>query len=56
MAIKTFRCKDTRRLFDRTPVRRFRAIEKVARRKLVQLHARPRLISCAFRPAIGWKR
>lgn len=39
MAIKTFRCKDTQRLFDRTPVRRFRAIETAARRKLEQLHA-----------------
>lgn len=39
MAIKTFRCKHTQRLFDRTPVQRFRAIEGVARRKLEQLDA-----------------
>lgn len=39
MAIETFRCKDTQRLFDRTQVRRFRAIEIAARRKLEQLDA-----------------
>jgi toxin HigB-1 len=39
VAIKSFRCKDTQRLFERTPVRRFGAIETVARRKLEQLHA-----------------
>ena len=39
MAIKTFRCKDTQRLFERLSVRRFGAIESVARRKLEQLHA-----------------
>ncbi len=39
MAIKSFRCKDTQRLFERTPVRRFGAIESVARRKLEQIDA-----------------
>lgn len=39
MTIKSFRCEDTQSLFGRTPVRRFRAIEKVARRKLEQLDA-----------------
>ena len=39
MTIKSFGCKDTQRLFERTSVRRFRAIEKVARRKLEQLEA-----------------
>jgi len=39
VTIKSFGCKDTQRLFERTPVRRFRAIEKVARRKLEQLEA-----------------
>ena len=39
MTIKSFVCKDTQRLFERMPVRRFRAIEKVARRKLEQLEA-----------------
>ena len=36
--IKTFRCKDTERLFDDLSVRRFKAIERVARRKLMMLH------------------
>ena len=37
MAIRTFRCKDTQALFGRKRVRRFGAIEIVARRKLEQL-------------------
>ncbi len=37
--IKSFRCKDTERLFDDQPSRRFRAIEKVTRRKLEMLDA-----------------
>ena len=36
--IKSFRCKETARLFDDTAVRRFKAIERVARRKLLILH------------------
>lgn len=39
MSIKSFRSKDTQRLFDRLSVRRYAAIESVARRKLEQLHA-----------------
>jgi len=39
MAIKSFRCKDSQRLFERTPTRRFRTIESVARRKLELIHA-----------------
>lgn len=39
VAIKWFRCRDTQRLFERSPVRRFVGIEKVARRKLEQLDA-----------------
>lgn len=35
--IKTFRCKDTERLYQRQHVRRFRAIERIAQRKLRQL-------------------
>jgi toxin HigB-1 len=35
--IKTFRCKQTERLYHREPQKRFRAIELVARRKLRQL-------------------
>lgn len=37
--IRSFRCKDTERLFQREPVRRFRAIEAVARRKLEMIDA-----------------
>jgi proteic killer suppression protein len=39
MAIVGFRCKDTRALFERRPVRRWRPIEQVARRKLELLDA-----------------
>ncbi len=37
--IKTFRCRETERLYYRQPVRRFGAIERVARRKLRELNA-----------------
>ena len=37
--IKSFRCKDTEKLFLDKPVRRFMQIERVARRKLQLLHA-----------------
>lgn len=37
--IRSFRCKDTERLFQRETVRRFKAIETVARRKLRMLQA-----------------
>ena len=37
--IKTFRDKDTQRLFNREPVKRFREIEQAARRKLEILDA-----------------
>ena len=39
MAIKSFCCKDSQRLFERSPTRRFRSIEKIAQRKLELLHA-----------------
>jgi len=41
--IRSFRCTDTGRLFQRQSVRRFRAIESVARRKLEMLDAAQRL-------------
>ncbi|OGL60549.1 MAG: excinuclease ABC subunit A [Candidatus Tectomicrobia bacterium RIFCSPLOWO2_12_FULL_69_37] len=41
--IKDFRCGDTERLFLNVPVRRFRAIERAARRKLILLDAAHRL-------------
>jgi proteic killer suppression protein len=37
--IKSFRDKDTKRLFDREPVKRFREIRSVARRKLEMVEA-----------------
>jgi proteic killer suppression protein len=37
--IKSFRCKDTDRLFQDSPVSRFRSIERAARRKLEILEA-----------------
>jgi proteic killer suppression protein len=36
--IRSFRGEDTEALFNDLPVRRFRAIERVARRKLLYLH------------------
>jgi proteic killer suppression protein len=41
--IRWFRCLDTERLFRREPVRRFRAIERQALRKLDMLDAAPDL-------------
>jgi proteic killer suppression protein len=41
--IRSFRCKDTERLFQRESVRRFKAIESVARRKLEMIEAAHRL-------------
>ncbi|MGQ0546853.1 MAG: type II toxin-antitoxin system RelE/ParE family toxin [Betaproteobacteria bacterium] len=37
--IRSFRGKDAERLFQREPVRRFKAIEPVARRKLEMIEA-----------------
>jgi len=37
--IKSFRCADTEKLFFNVPVRRFRAVEGPARRKLKMLNA-----------------
>ena len=36
--IRSFHCKDTETLFNDRDVRRFRSIERVARRKLLYLH------------------
>jgi len=41
--IRSFRCRDTEALFLDLTVLRFRAIERVARRKLLYLHAAKRL-------------
>jgi len=37
--IKSFRCRDTEALYDDRPCRRFRAVERAARRKLEMLAA-----------------
>ncbi len=41
--IRSFRCRDTQKLFEDRAVPRFRAIERIARRKLLLLHAAARL-------------
>ena len=41
--IRSFRCKDTEALFNDQEVRRFRSIERIARRKLLYLHRAIRL-------------
>jgi proteic killer suppression protein len=43
MLIRSFRCRDTEALFQDQNVLRFQAIERVARRKLLYLHAAGRL-------------
>ena len=48
--IKSFRCKETERLFDDTSVRRFKAIERVARRKLLMLHRAKELVDLRVPP------
>lgn len=41
--IRSFRCRDTQALFNDRPARRFRNIERTARRKLIYLHRAVRL-------------
>ncbi len=48
--IKSFRCSDTERLFEDIAVRRFRAIERVARRKLLMLHRAKELVDLRVPP------
>jgi proteic killer suppression protein len=48
--IRSFRCADTERLFQREPVRRFRAIERPALRRLDALDAAPDLNTLASLP------
>ena len=48
--IKSFRCAETGRLHQRIPSRRFRAIERVARRKLRQLDSATELRDLAAPP------
>ena len=48
--IQSFACRDTQSLFHSAEVRRFKAIERVARRKLLQLQAAPDLASLRVPP------
>jgi proteic killer suppression protein len=48
--ILSFACTDTENLFQSRPVKRFANIERVARRKLLQLHATPDLGSLRVPP------
>jgi len=48
--IASFRCRDTERLFADVAVSRFKAIERVARRKLLWLHAASTLQELASPP------
>ena len=48
--IKTFICKDTEQLFDDRSVRRFRAFQRVARRKLLMLHRAKELVDLRVPP------
>jgi proteic killer suppression protein len=53
--IRSFRDSRTESLFNDREVPRFRAIERVARRKLLYLHRAQRLEDSGPRPATGWK-
>jgi proteic killer suppression protein len=48
--IRSFTCADTADLFHSRPVGRFKNIERVARRKLLQLHAATELSSLRIPP------
>ncbi len=48
--IHSFACSDTEALFQSRPSTRFRPIERVARRKLLQLHAATELFSLRIPP------
>ena len=48
--IRSFACADTEALFHSRAVSRFRSIERVARRKLLQIHAATELASLRIPP------
>ena len=48
--IYSFACSNTERLFNAQAVPRFRNIERVARRKLLQLHAATELVALRLPP------
>lgn len=48
--IKNFKCKDTENLFNSIAVKRFKNFERVARRKLLMIHAATKLESLRVPP------
>ena len=48
--IQSFACDETEALFQSKPVRRFKNIEQVARRKLLMLHAAVELVNLRIPP------
>ena len=56
MVTRSFRCLDTARLFHREPVRRFKAIERSALRKLDMLHAAERISALMALPGNRFER
>jgi proteic killer suppression protein len=48
--IRSFACADTESLFHSRAVSRFRNFERVARRKLLQIHAATKLVSLRIPP------
>jgi len=54
--IRSFRNKETERLFNREVVRRFKAFESVARRKLDMVDAAHRLEDLSVPPGTAWSR
>lgn len=48
--IRTFACRDTELLFQSQAVRRFKSIERTARRKLLQIHAANQLETLRIPP------
>ena len=49
--IKSFACKDTKKLFNDQRVRRFQTFERQARRRLMVLHAAPSIESLILNPS-----
>lgn len=59
--IKSFACKDTEAIFNDRRVKRFQAVERQARKRLLVLHAAPSLEALMLNPgnrfhALGGKR
>jgi len=48
--IKSFACRDTEKLFNDQPVRRFQAFERQARKRLMVLHAAPSIEALMLNP------